>query len=499
MTTPLATASRPEPRESPLPAPCRVLVRNDHDGTLVRGHLKFFGEITRRAVSSPQVLVRPTPGGVDQATFALDVLTALGKNPKVLADERLGPRAWGYARAWLAAAGVADLVIDRAHQLGADRLGELTELAGELACRLWLIWSGGGDLDAVAEAARVAGVDRFSILPEQLPLLLPLPARPPWPDFQLEDTVLPAADFPTFRAACRRHLGPREFDTLDRLYQHAAARTDAWLGEHHHLREAGREAVGGPLAAWLRDDQLGPHSRTARALVTLRATQAALFVGGVLLRWDPAPLGPDPVARLCGTIDLQWAHALYAGARTAPAAVTALSLHLNQPPLYFDCWRLGDVAADGSVLAAPGVHRHKVLAYLAYPDYRAAIDSTSGVTEIACAHPVQVPSPARVLIAAHHAYRRQHDARSSDPFFTNRSKPDEQATYSGMREHAVRTAARLHRTPGWLHRDDCRFGADIGLHRRPFGWLIERGLSVHILNPHLAQRLTHPVQRPQWA
>lgn len=51
---------------------------------------------------------------------------------------------------------MTDLVIDRAHQLGAGRLADLTGLAGWLGCRLWLIWSGGGDLKA-AFAARAGG------------------------------------------------------------------------------------------------------------------------------------------------------------------------------------------------------------------------------------------------------------------------------------------------------------------------------------------------------
>jgi hypothetical protein len=488
------------PRESPLPAPCLVLVRNDDDGQPVRRHLKFFGATAARRMPCPQVLVRPTPAAVDQTTFGLDVLTALGKNPEVLAAERLGPDAWIYARAWLAAVAVSDLVIDRAHQLSAARVRELGALAGDLGCRVWLIWSGGGDLAAVVDAAHAADVRRVSVMPAWLPDLLPVPAPAPAPNYQLKDTVLPSAEFTTFRAAARRHLAPREFERLDRLYQHAATRTDAWLAEHQHLREAGRQELGGPLAAWLRDDQLGPHHRPGDALITLRATQAALFVGGVLLRWDPATLGPDPAARLCGTIDVRHrVHGLYAGARTAPAAVTALSLHLNQPPLYFDCWRLADVSADGSVLTPPGVHRHKVLAYLSYPDYRAAIDGASGVTEIACAQPVRVPAPARVLLAAHHAHRRQQGAAATDPFFVNPANPGEPATHSGMREHAVRTTAQLHRTPPWLHRDPCRFGADIGLHRRPFGWLIERGLSVHILDADLVDRLPHPVRRAQWS
>jgi hypothetical protein len=499
VASPLATAGQPSPAGPSQrrwdPEPCVVLVRNDDDGVVVREHLKLWGELTTRMMPSQLVLVRPTPGAVDQTTFALDVLTALGKNPRVLAGEQLGTRAWTYARAWLAAAQVTDLVVDRAHQLVPERAGELGELAGELGCRVWLIWSGPGDR-AVVDAACAPGHRCTTVLPGLLPAVLPLPARPAPPPSAPAETVLPVTEFTTFRAAARRHLSPQQFETIDRLYLAAAAAADAWLAEHQHLRQGGRERIGGPLAAWLRDEQLGPHSRPSEALTVLRATQAALLVGGVLLGWNPAALGPHPAARLCGTIDTRHrVHALYAGARTAPVAITALSLHLNQPPLYFGCWRLGDVAADGSVLAVPGVHRHQAPAYLSYPDHQAAIATTSGVTEIACAHPVRIPDPARVLLAAHHAYRRHHGARTEDPFFTDPTKPADAATYSRLRSHAVRTAARLHHTPGWLHQNDCRFGADIGLHWRPFGWLTERGLSVHLLDPALADRVPHPVRQ----
>jgi hypothetical protein len=44
------------------------------------------------------------------------------------------------------------------------------------------------------------------------------PRRPP----------LPAADFPTFLAACRRYLPRREFAQVARLYYDTAEATDAW-------------------------------------------------------------------------------------------------------------------------------------------------------------------------------------------------------------------------------------------------------------------------------
>ena len=48
------------------------------------------------------VVLRPTPGGGDRGSIALDLLTALGKNPDVLRTEHLrGEAAWRTARAWL--------------------------------------------------------------------------------------------------------------------------------------------------------------------------------------------------------------------------------------------------------------------------------------------------------------------------------------------------------------------------------------------------------------
>jgi hypothetical protein len=142
--------------------------------------------------------VRPTPSATDQTTFALDVLTALGKNPEVLTAEKLGLSAWDYALAWLAAAPISNLVIDRAHRLTADHVGDLAELATMLQCRVWLIWSGGGDLDAVA--ASVVGVRQFSVMPHNLPMMPSLPSLPPPRGYRFDDRVLPTVEFTTFRA-----------------------------------------------------------------------------------------------------------------------------------------------------------------------------------------------------------------------------------------------------------------------------------------------------------
>lgn len=480
------------------PGPRVIVVRNDDDSAMVRGYLKSVDDIRYRQMPSRCTLVRPTPEAADRDTFALDLLAAVGKNPETLAAERLGTTAWNHARAWLAAAATSDLVIDRAHRLAAEQLGDLATLAAWLGCRVWLIWSGGGELHAAFATAHTAGVPAASILPDLLRHLLPLPPSTTPAVTRFEDRVLPTAEFTTFRAACRRLLSPREFAHVDQLYLEAASRADLWMRHQGGLREQGLQGFGGALAAWLRDVQLGPHTHPGTALITLRATQAALFIRGVLLRWNPTPLGPDPAGRLCGTIDARHCpHHLYAGAKTAPAAITVLSLHLNQPPLYFNCWRIHHAARDGATLSAPGAtHHHHVPQYLGYPDYRAAIAAGSGVEEIACAHTIRLPEPVRVILAAHRAYRLLQGASEVDPLFVA-PRTGEQATYAGMRQTAIRTAERLHRSPPWLHRDPCRFGADIGLRDRVFGWLVERGLSVHLLDAELADRLHHPLRHQE--
>lgn len=457
------------------PGPQLIVVRND-DSAAVRGYLKGFYDLRFRRPPHRYALIRPTPGADDRTTLALHILVGLCKNPETLGAEQLGSAAWDYARVWLAACQTSDLVIDRAHQQSADRLADLAELAAWLGCRVWLIWSGGGDLNATVSTARAAGLPASSIMPDLLRPLLPLPGYEPPASFRWESRTLPTAEFTTFRAACRQLLSRREFTHVDQLYLDAAQRTDGWLHQHGALREAGVQTFGAALAAWLRDVQLGPHTHPGTALITLRGTQAALFIRGVLLRWNPGTIDPR-----------RHPHDLYADAKTAAPAITALSLHLNQPPLYFDCWRVRHATADGATLATPaaGDHRHKAPAYLHQADYRAAIEQASGVEEIPCAHTIHLPEPAQVILAAHRAHRLLDGAAEHDPVF--------EQTLAGMRETAVRTTQHLRQVPPWLHRDPCRYGGDIGLHRRAFGWLIERGLSVHLLDPELADQLNHPL------
>jgi hypothetical protein len=169
-------------------------------------------------------------------------------------------------------------------------------------------------------------------------------------------SALPAVEFPTFRAACRRHLSGHDFARVDVLYRDAFERVGtwmtgrgedpAWLLERVKMPygNGGRwpllEDIGQELTGWLRDEQLGPARDPGEALVVLRATPASLLRHAIWLCWDPAALGADPAGRLPGTLTPSVVAALYGLAGTEQAAATALSLHLNHPPSRFLCWKL---------------------------------------------------------------------------------------------------------------------------------------------------------------
>lgn len=239
-----------------------------------------------------------------------------------------------------------------------------------------------------------------------------------------------------------------------------------------------------PLLGWLRDVQLGPAPDATTALITLRATQAALFGHAILLGWTPDALGPDPASRLPGDLTPAHTAALTAGACTATAAATVLSLHLNLAPTRLHCFTVGGVAVDGAYLQPPPdsftVHWHG--------NEHAALDdaSPSGIRERACAGTILIPPHARAIIAAHLAYRTVVGAHDY-PYFAYRHDPRHEPT-AGLRDAARRACQRLHLNPPWLHRDPCKYGADIGLTPRTKGWLVERGLSLAQLDRYAAAR-----------
>ena len=427
--------------------------------------------------------------------MALDVLAALGKNPEILHQDKLGVAAWGLAGAWLLGAGVNDLFVDWAHTLPRGRIKDLVDLTLAAGVSLWLIWSGEQSTASSSGMFVEAGLRVRMIRPEDLRdgSFVPAPrsgqvvASEVWP-------VLPSVDFTTFRAACRRRLEPAVFARVDEAYLAAADRVDAWMAERDRRQSRDLQcplvplAVEADLVGWLRDTQLGPVPEPAHALIVLRATQAALFLHAILLRWDPARGGPDPLAGLVGDLSPGRARGLQSLARTDHVAATALSLHLNQPTTHFGCWRCGDVAVDGSVLDGPAVHDHAVV-----PPPMLFIDPATdratfvglAAEETSCRARVVIPEHARWIIAAHLAYRRIQGGGDDDPFFVNEYEAG-RSPDTLLHNRANRTCLRLNLNLPWLHGDSCRSGADVGFHARTFGWMNERGLSLVELDTRVA-------------
>ena len=243
-----------------------------------------------------------------------------------------------------------------------------------------------------------------------------------------------------------------------------------------------------PLTGWLRDVQIGSHTYPPTALIMLRGTQAALFGAGILLRWAVDALGPDPAARLRGTLTTSAATAISSIGSTDDAAAAVLSLHLNQSPHRSGCLRVGDVTDDGSAIAA---HNHGPAQL-----HHGWILSPDQWREVSCETGILLPESARPILRAHLAHRGLLGATDADPLFANPLDPQQPTGPQALRNAAARAGGRANLAPNWLHRDPCRYGADVGLHGRAQGWLIERGLTLHQLNPTVAAR--SPRWRSTW-
>jgi len=488
-------------RAGAAPGPWVGWVDNGDDPTETVRYLQQLGHrrVPRALLEVVPVVVRPTPGGGDRTAIGFDVLTALGKNPNVLRDEQFrvsGHEIWDSARAWLMACAVTDVVVDRAHQLSTAILVDLAGAALHAGATPWLIWSS-PDAEAATLTAKTltaAGlhVARMPVATMRRALTAPIDEQRPAPVFPASWPALPAADFTTFRAACRRHLGRDAFARVDQVYRAARDRTDQQMVDLYRQQHSPDlpllvpplADIAWPLLGWLRDVQLGPAPDAATALITLRATQAALFGYAILLRGTPDALGPDPAGRLLGDLTPRIAATLALGGRTDTAAATVLSLHLNHAPTRLHCFQVGDIAADGATVSPPptSAQHHHGLAHAPLDQ-----NSPSGIRERSCAGTIVIPEPARPIIAAHLAFRRLQGAQDTDPYFVHSRVPGRDPT-AMLRIAAQNAFQRLHLNPPWLHRDPCRYGADIGLTPRTKGWLVERSLSLAQLDRYTAAR-----------
>ncbi|MGH3521555.1 MAG: hypothetical protein ACRDU4_01700, partial [Mycobacterium sp.] len=91
---------------------------------------------------------------------------------------------------------------------------------------------------------------------DQLPALAhPIASGPAteqrWP-------ALPAADFTSFLAACRRRLSREEFAAIAPVYYDTAEATDTWLITHPEVSAHSQHRFAAVLTRWLRDVVIGP-------------------------------------------------------------------------------------------------------------------------------------------------------------------------------------------------------------------------------------------------
>ncbi|MDN5750252.1 MAG: hypothetical protein L0H64_17365 [Pseudonocardia sp.] len=484
-----------------------VLVANFGDDVGAATHLAALGGRGDGRV----VVVRPTPGAGDLRTLGLDVLVAAGKRPDAAKTEGVSAACWDIARAWLRGREVGDVVVDRAHRLTEPQAAALAAFAAEVGASLWLIWGGREDPAHLHGALAADGrlVEQVGLWELRAQLPAPAPIIPTGPGDGRAWPVLPAANFTTFLAVCRRHLSSAEFGLVAEVYYDTAEATDAWLGTRERPGVDNQSRFAAALTGWLRDVAIGPAPAPAAALVRLRAAQAALFTAAIVLGWEPAALGPEPARRLLGDLTVGRAEALRAGCRTDAAAATALSLHLNLGPTHFELLRIGDVAPDGSAIRPPtstALHRPgygsgsnatpqhavRMLAAALNKPRRTGEDERVGWGEFCCREPITLPAHAWSILAAHRAYRVGRSATDEDPLFVHPREPGSRSPAPVLREAIRRSCHRLRIDPPWTHGGGCRYGGDVGLVARRHGWMVERGLSMLMLDPQYPAHIPQP-------
>ncbi|MET9794869.1 hypothetical protein [Nocardiopsis alba] len=285
------------------------------------------------------LVIRPTPQATGRRSLARDISVALGKNP----FESVETGTWELCHAWITGQSVQRLIVGRAHRLPPERLHDLGSLARTLRLPLWLLWSSSDLPDRVlerlgpdwpADAPTVVSAGRFRTeLARRRTRRHSAPApQQPWPQ-------VPLSPCWAFLRDCRRMLAPSDFNRVLDEYRTAFTRTRQWSLPDRMS-----------LLAWLRDTALGPLTDPWQALVWLRAIQSVLLQRGLLLHWDPRPLGPDPAAALPSRLTPALCEALARHTRTDEGALAALALHLDQNPQFFELLTCESVRRDGSVV-----------------------------------------------------------------------------------------------------------------------------------------------------
>ena len=302
-----------------------------------------------------RVAVLARPAARRRRSLAHDLLAAVGVRADASGGaERDEGLQWLRAQLWLTAHRVRELIVLHAEWLSADVLAELLLLAAAANLRTWLVTELVEDDTPFADVltgwtdriCSSADLTRELDLPDDNSTNVPAaPTQLPGP-FPRQ---LPAEDFPSFRAACRRTLPDDQFTAVDELLAREAAALETALA-------TGRPVSVQSVADWVHDRYRNLATDT-ELLTATRAAQVVLFRRGWFLQVDtPGLLAaaadcPRPASRTAG----HWSRlAVYAQPRRgAICALAAADLTATE----MAALRVGDITADGAAVTHTGATR----------------------------------------------------------------------------------------------------------------------------------------------
>lgn len=251
------------------------------------------------------LVCHPVPPVARSGYLSRDVLHALGKRPSTAGWPGRQAASVNYAKVWLGAERISDLVLVRADLFGAQALSELVAIADDAGARTWLIFDEATRHRAASESLDTRPARRVRIAPVREAERGQRPARArPWP------TPSPWLA----RAAAAHEFAPEAFNEIDLRMYAAMKATSAWISAQRQLTPSTVERVIDVLTT----DPLAEH-RHAR----LRGSIAALLQHGFAAelherRGPGRQLATDPT-------EVQ-ASEIRAHSNPTSAALTALAL-----------------------------------------------------------------------------------------------------------------------------------------------------------------------------
>lgn len=330
----------------------RIYIVNDHESQTRTVRPETFTNLTRGRVG---VWARPTAR--NSSWLAADILTAFGVLDGFNGNGRPGEANLDQVKLWARVHDVDTLYVQNAFLLPAAVLTELLETTLTVPWDIWLVGDTGySDFveSVVTDFCRnhhrpaeqhvepLALIELAAQADASTSTLTDVATSRPWP------THLPTDDFTTFRAACRDRLDAKDFAVVDALYVEQVANASAIArGLPSGLLE--REET---LASWLHQ-QWRAAATIQQYIVTIRATQVALFTTGLFLKVDldrligtaavmphEALRSPEPWRKLA---------AYAAPTRGAVCALSAAGLTVRD----LRAVNIAHVAPDGSTVQGP--------------------------------------------------------------------------------------------------------------------------------------------------